>query len=386
MARTGDGPMRQRGVIAIVALAFAACALVMPSVATAHPLDLGYLRVEPAGDQIAIDLDLDLKAVDILLGTEGADAATIRAKANVLADQSFARAPITTTGGPCTWGEATAELTARTVKIKRTATCPAAGERRWSFPFVHEERISSKFELLVKESVGGSERLTLVDKTKSEIVLSGTSAATPSSGVGFLDFVWSGIEHIGAAPNQWQASDGGLQLPDGIDHILFLLALMLGGGTLLQLVGIASGFTLGHSITLALSALDIVRPPLSVIEPVIALSIALAAAEAFIGRWKKHRWKIATGFGLIHGFGFAAALTHLELTTRGKVTALFGYNLGVELGQVVIVLVIAPLVMLAYRRQGTEPEASRRTPLGIQIIAGLIFLAGMYWFIQRVTG
>jgi hypothetical protein len=388
--------MMQRGILA-VSLAVAASVMALSAVATAHPLDLGYLRIEPSGDRIAVDLDLDVKAAEILLRAEGAGAAIIRDGATRLADRSFARAPIMTPAGPCTWAEATAELTGRTVKIRRTATCPAPGERRWSFPFVHEEKISSKFELLVKESVDGSERLTLVDKTTSEIVLSGTSAATPSSGVGFTDFLWSGIEHIGAAPNQWRDREGGLKLPDGIDHILFLLALMLGGGKLLQLVGIASGFT--HSVTLALAALDVVRPPLSVIEPLIALSIALAAAEAFIGTFKKHRWKIATFFGLIHGFGFATALTHLDLTTRGKVTALFGYNLGVETGQLVIVLIVAPLVMFAYKRAaepipaavvvvaGQPPVGTTapRSPLVIQIAAGLIFLAGMYWFVQRLT-
>src|SRR5690606_36578708 len=104
------------------------------------------------------------------------------------------------------------------------------------------------------------------------------------------------------------------KLADGIDHILLLLALMLAGGTLLQLVGIATGFTLGHSITLALSGLGLVRPPASVIEPVIALSIALVAAQAFAGR-REHdhrRWLIAAGFGLVHGFGFAGALHELE--------------------------------------------------------------------------
>src|SRR5438270_435264 len=75
----------------------------------------------------------------------------------------------------------------------------------------------------------------------------------------------------------------GWKLPDGVDHILFLLALMLAGGTLVRILGIVSGFTLGHSITLALSALHIVRPPASIIEPLIALSIVLVAAEALLG-------------------------------------------------------------------------------------------------------
>ena len=144
----------------------------------------------------------------------------------------------------------------------------------------------------------------------------------------------------------------------------------------MQLVGIASGFTLGHSITLALAALDVVRPPASIIEPLIALSIALAAVEAFSGKLRAHRWKIATGFGFIHGFGFATALSHLDLGLRGKVTALFGFNLGVELGQIVIVLLVAPVVMLAHR----NPKSG--TPM-IRAAASVIFVCGMYWFFKR---
>jgi len=187
--------------------------------------------------------------------------------------------------------------------------------------------------------------------------------------------VWTGIEHIGAAPGQWHDATG-WKLPDGLDHILFLIALMLVGGRLARTLGIVSGFTLGHSITLALSALHIVRPPAQLIEPLIALSIALVAAEAFLGRFDGHRWKVASCFGLIHGFGFATALHQLDLSTGDLISALFGYNLGVELGQITIVLATAPLILYVQRHRRFHPI--------VRGLAAAICVAGIAWFVQRV--
>lgn len=342
--------------------------------ARAHPLDIGYLRLETKGARVDVTLDLNPEAAALLVGGAKLDDTTLPTHAAALAEASYAREQITTPAGPCTWGTASAKMEGQSVRIADSATCPE-GQRRWKFPFVRDAKISATFELLVKETIDGEEKVKLVDRYEPEYVFDATSKS-----FSFLDFVWSGVEHIGAAPNQWH-DDNGAKLPDGIDHILFLVALMLGGGRLLRLVGIATGFTVGHSVTLALAVTGIVRPPLSVIEPIIALSIAFAAGEAFIGgKLEQHRWKIATAFGFIHGFGFAAALQELDLQSKADLAkALFGYNFGVELGQVGIVLVVAPLVILAHR------SAFARTYV-LRAIAALIFVAGMYWFVQRIIG
>lgn len=347
-------------------------ALVAP--AAAHPLDVGYVRIEQKGEALAIDVDIELAAAAAALKVDEKllDAAGLAARAQALAEATFERAPITTDAGACTWSPATTSLTARTVRISATATCTGAGVRRWAFPMIKEARISPTFELLVKEVLADTERLTLVDRYKPELELGEASTAS----YGFGEFLWSGVEHIGAAPNQWH-DEAGWKLPDGLDHILFLLALILAGGTLLQLVGIASGFTLGHSITLALAALGVARPPSSVIEPLIALSIAFVAVEAITGLWKQHRWKIAMGFGLIHGFGFANALAGLDLSTGQMVKALVGFNLGVEVGQLLLMLALVPLVFLAHKNEFAKRYV-------IKGLAGLIFIAGMYWFVERV--
>ncbi len=358
-----DSQVLRRGLLVLMLLSGSA---------GAHPLDVGYVRVEVKGDTIAVALDVDVTAAALALRIDPKllDASGLASRAQALADVTYARAPITTNVGPCRWAGPATQLTGRTVRVTDTATCIGAGARRWAFPMIREARVSPTFELLVKEVLDDTERLTLVDRYKPELELGAASS------YGVLGFVWSGIQHIGAAPSEWH-DDAGLKLPDGIDHILFLMALILGGGTLLQLIGIASGFTVGHSITLAISAIGVARPPPSVIEPLVALSIAFVAAEAITGLWKKHRWKIAMFFGLVHGFAFANALAGLELSTGQMVKALFGFNLGVELGQLILMMLLVPLVLLVHRNKRLEPYI-------IKSLAALIGLAGIYWFVERV--
>jgi HupE / UreJ protein len=340
--------------------------------AAAHPLDIGYLRIDAGGAAVAVTLDIHVNDAARLAGIDPAamDAAAVSRHAAQLADATFRGAPITTEQGACGWTTASATLADRTVRIAGQAECPGAMRTlHWDFPFVADARISPTFQVLVKAELAGEDHVAIVDKVRP------TLALTTTSTIGLPTFVWTGIEHIGAAPNQWHGA-AGWKLPDGLDHIMFLLALMLAGGTLWRILGIVSGFTLGHSITLALSALHIVRPPASIIEPLIALSIAFVAAEAFVGRFEGHRWKVASAFGLIHGFGFATALNQLNLSTGDLVSALFGYNLGVELGQVTIVLVTAPLILYLQRHRRFHPI--------VRGLAGAIFIAGMYWFLQRL--
>ena len=330
----------------------------------AHPLDIGYLTIDARGDRVAVELEVDAGVAAKLLG-EPVDAARVQASATTLAARSFAGTPILSVAGACRWLAASASVIDRSVRVAQAADCAGARPSRWTFPFIAS--VSPRFQLMVKER----ERLTLVDAASGSYTLSATATR-------FTDFVASGIRHIGVAPREWRSEGGGLKLPDGIDHILFLLALILGGGRLLRLVGVATGFTVGHSITLALSALGVVQPPMAVIEPLIALTIVIAATEAFTDRLAAQRWKIAMAFGLVHGFAFATALAHLELTTRGKLTALLGYNLGVEIGQIVVVLVAAPLIVLAHRSQRTGMLVTR-------IAASAIGACGVYWFVERLA-
>lgn len=359
----------------IARLALVASVLASAQPAAAHPLDVGYLRIAADGATLAIRLDLDATAAAHLLDTTWLDAAALSAHAAQLAAATLHRAPIATERGACAWTTAVAELVERTASVTVAATCPSGFRTlRWPLAFVADDRVSPVFQLLVKARLAGGDRVTTLDRTQPVLELSLDDARAP----GFGAFVWSGIEHIGAAPSEWRDT-AGWRLPDGIDHILFLLALVLSGGTLLQLAGVASGFTLGHSITLALSGLGLLRPPAAVIEPLIALSIALVAAQALLRAGERHRWQSAAAFGLIHGFGFAGALHELELSSGELVTALLGYNTGVEVGQLAIVAAIAPLILVLQRR----PRLHRAV---VRACAAAICAAGLYWFVQRICG
>ncbi len=182
-------------------------------------------------------------------------------------------------------------------------------------------------------------------------------------------FVLSGIEHIMIGP----------------DHILFLVGLLLLGGTLARLALIVTAFTIGHSITLSLAALDLVSPPAYFIEPLIALTIVVVGADNLLvlraGEDKQatdiRAW-LAAGFGLIHGFGFAYVLKEFGLPQAALAWSLFAFNVGVEIGQLLIVAVVA----------GSLLFIRNRMPAAAKVIAMLgsaaVIVAGVYWFIERV--
>ena len=182
----------------------------------------------------------------------------------------------------------------------------------------------------------------------------------------FRDFVVQGIHHIFIGP----------------DHILFVVGLLLIPAAVLQLLEIVTAFTLAHSVTLALATLGWVVPPARLIEPAIAASIVVVGIHALRhrGTGGDHRLAMAFAFGLLHGFGFANALREANLPRAALGWSLFGFNIGVEVGQACIVLVVAPA--LAVLRKKAPPALSRRV---VQVGSILIIVAGTIWCIQRVT-
>ena len=162
----------------------------------------------------------------------------------------------------------------------------------------------------------------------------------------------------------------------GYDHILFLLALILVGSRLGTLVKIVTAFTVAHSVTLVLAALEWVSLPPRLVESGIALSIVYVAAENFWLRRPDHRWILTFFFGFIHGFGFANVLRDLGLPSRGLVASLLAFNAGVEVGQVAIVVLLFPLILWSARRPGHVRI--------VQGLSALILLFGIGWLVERV--
>ncbi|HUI28019.1 MAG TPA: HupE/UreJ family protein [Candidatus Kryptonia bacterium] len=246
------------------------------------------------------------------------------------------------------------------------------------------------------------------------------SAATPSQesrGTSLLGYLQLGIDHI----------------LSGYDHLAFLLALLLIGGSIGEVAKVVTGFTVAHSMTLGLTVLGYVRPDSAPIEALIGLSIALVAAEnvwltgprrpalplliaatlgvlafaagrghgrvpaltliglaifivcyfgllARVRRAAALRWAIAFIFGLVHGFGFASVLVEAGLPTERLVAALFGFNAGVEVGQLAVVACVWPLL----RYVTTRGESWRFAVLNYGSAA--VLTLGVFWFVSRAFG
>ncbi|RZT05574.1 HupE / UreJ protein [Duganella sp. CF402] len=194
-----------------------------------------------------------------------------------------------------------------------------------------------------------------------------------------------------SAPDQLQqfsayVRDGVWHIWIGYDHILFLLSLLLPAvllaapadnlrGAFIDVLKVVTAFTLAHSLTLTLASLSLISLPSRLVESAIAASVILAALNNLYPLFRGRRPVAAFGFGLIHGFGFASVLIDLGLPQGALLASLFGFNLGVEIGQLCIVAVFLPLAFLL-----------RRTWLYRRLLSGgsfVIALVALVWFVER---
>ena len=182
----------------------------------------------------------------------------------------------------------------------------------------------------------------------------------------FFRFVKSGITHI----------------LDGTDHLLFVICLLIPFRRLRPLVAIITSFTVAHSITLIASTFGLVPNALwfpSLIEMLIAASIVYMAIENIVGSQWQRRWLIAFGFGLVHGFGFSFALTEtLQFAGTHVLTSLLGFNLGVEIGQLLIILAAVPVLNFLFRK----PHVER---VGTIILSAILAHSGWHWMSARAS-
>ena len=173
-------------------------------------------------------------------------------------------------------------------------------------------------------------------------------------------------------------------LPMGVDHILFVLALFFSSRRLKPLIWQVSAFTLAHTATLGLTAAGLIAPPASIVEPLIAFTIAWAALENILFK-EPSAWRPALvfGFGLIHGMGFAGAFGDLDLPADIFWPALIGFNVGVEIGQLAVIgmaFAVAVLIRGALKQAG-RPDLYR--PVLVWPVSLAIGAIGLWWAIER---
>lgn len=336
--------------------------------ASAHPVPFTYIDVHPASGAVDVSVvmhtfdvahDLNVQPAEKLLESDTLEAQR-DAIGTLLRDRLHVAADGATLQG-AVWSAPEALPDRQSIRARaRFPLLSPAGRievRTQMFPYDPQH----KTFLNVYES-GAVTAQAILDKDRMAFeYFSGTRQGVRAV-IG--KFIQAGVHHILIGP----------------DHLLFLAGLLLLGGTMKQLLLVVSAFTIAHSITLSLAVLGTVIPPANAIEPAIALSIVYVGADNLLvsaGGRDTRAW-IAFAFGLIHGFGFANVLREMDLPGRALGWTLFAFNVGVEIGQLVFVVLVASLFVWIRSR---SEAAGRRLAFAGSII---VMLAGVFWFVQRV--
>jgi hypothetical protein len=373
------------GLMAARALAVILALVAAP--ALAHKPSDSYLTLDIRGDTLELRWDLALRDLDNELGLDTDDDGALtwgevqHREADVRA-LAFAGLKLQSGGAAC---EVPPTSSAPGLQLDRHSDGTYAVLRQTFHCPLTIRRVDVEYRLfassdpshrgIVRVSGGGLERSAVMGP---DMPLRQFELSEGSVGDTLRDFVREGMRHI------WF----------GFDHILFLLALLLPSvlarrspGALdaaestfrvasMDVVRIVTAFTVAHSITLTLAVLDLVALPSRLVESVIALTVILAAANNIWPVMRERRWLAAFGFGLFHGFGFAGALRDLGLPSGALAVSLFGFNLGVEIGQLALVSVFFPI---AYAWRGTRWYRYGVVRVGSGAIA---LLAGI-WLVER---
>jgi hydrogenase/urease accessory protein HupE len=328
--------------------------------AVAHVATTGLVRIELAGNRLRYALSValpELPAASAAILTAAANGD--RSAADTTAEEARRSVTVALAGAACRSGRvriggAGANETRATVEID--FICDAAhgrldiGENWSAFLGEHYQSIGNL------RTTSGERQVIFGEGARTATVDIDNTVAT-----GWFDFVKLGVLHI----------------LTGYDHLLFLLALLATARGMWSVVRIVTAFTLAHSVTLTIAVLGVVTVPDRIIEPLIAATIIWVALEnLFADEPDQRRWVWSFGFGLVHGFAFASALNELDLKGAALVRGLVGFNLGVEIGQLVFIAVVLPALMWLERGRG-----ARLTQRIASLTAATV---GTYWLVQRI--
>jgi hypothetical protein len=353
-------------------------------IAQAHIASNGFLNLEVEGAHISGALELAIRDGELAVGLDR------------------------NRDGKVTWGELRAAQAALQAYVRQAIELAGAhGACKLDFrPLQVNERVDGNYLWLPLSADCGEplKRLAIAYRVLTEAdpshrglltlrargavqtgVLGGARGARvfeldhPSPWSAFLEYLRAGIWHI------WS----------GIDHLLFLLSLLLpavlvrrqnrweavpiAAPAFTNIVKVVTAFTCAHSITLSLAVFDLIRLPGRLTESVIAASIVVAALNNVFPRITEGRWRIAFAFGLLHGFGFASVLAQMGLPQGARLISLIAFNLGVEAGQLAVVMAVMPA---AYLMRSTAFYRRAVMPWGSSAIAAL----ALVWLLQRASG
>jgi hydrogenase/urease accessory protein HupE len=337
---------------------------------TARPADahtIGLSRGEYRADERGVDVALIFARGDVISVVPALEGGTLDTARLARAKGDVARATIEkirmrSEGAPCEGALTGAELTEQDGLELRARFACAAGtaDLDVTLPLLEDLAFGHRHAARVVSGANAFDRLLSRREPGFTIARAKAPTGGASSSATWGGFLRMGVEHI----------------LTGYDHLLFLFALVLAGVTIRALALAITAFTVAHSITLALAVLGYVAPPARLVEPAIALSVAYVGLENFFAR-PEARWKITFPFGLLHGFGFAGALGEVDVPRADVPWALLSFNLGVEIGQLAWMAVLA-LAISKLRR--FEWFGRRAVP----VLSGAIIAIGLLWFVGRV--
>jgi hypothetical protein len=343
-------------------------ACLLPRAALAHPVPFSFIDMRIESDSVDVTVvahifdlanDLKIQPPEKLL-----DSAMLAAQADSMMRLMDERLHLTADGAPLThepWSAPEALSERQSVRFHTRFPVPRPAGRvdvtTLMFPYDPQH----KTFLNVYEN-GPIAAQAILDKNKTtfEYFMAtgrGTWAAARR-------FVAAGVRHVVSGPA----------------HLMFLAGLLLLGGTRRQLLVVVAAFTIAHSLTLMLAALGVVIPPVNAIGPAMALSVVYIGADNLLvgaGGRDTRAWA-AFAFGLVHGFGLAMAVRDMDLPPKALGWALISFNIGVEIGQLAAVVLVASAFAWIRSR---NPAAARRLAVAGSVA---VLAAGAFWFVQRV--
>ncbi|BCY09865.1 HupE/UreJ family protein [Actinoplanes sp. L3-i22] len=374
--------MRFGRLIACVVLAYAIVAAVAPDGAAAHPLSTTAVLLKPGTHAVTGTVQLPIDRLEVALD-EPLSAATVTQPDKLQELTTYVESHVTAAGNAGAWTVALAGGRVENVDavdhlvLDLTLTPPdgVVGDFRLSYDAILHRIVSHQVFVAVEQPGADSYTSLGVLDWRRHVITVPVAGATRQDG--FLASVRLGVRHIG----------------EGADHLLFLIMLLLPapllarrgrwvrGGDLrrngVRVVHVVTAFAIGHSITLALGALGYVAVPTRVVESLIALSILVSGVHAIRPLVPGGEAWIAAGFGLMHGLAFAALIGDLGLGRGSLVADLLGFNLGIELTQLIVVALLMPSLLVLSR--------TRFYPVVRTALAGAGIVLAAAWLAERTT-
>ena len=298
----------------------------------AHPIDIAYLEVQ--GETLSLSVNKELPTKLGFLNSTNSQATDA-----FLFERFFASALLNFGSENCKPSLKSSEINTTTQILHVVLACKPGQLLQIEMPYLKQMGFS--YTVIGNYHAGDA-------KTLFQLTSDAPTAKISVNQIYWSSFFVSGFRHIGAHPNEWFGANGRMHWPDGIDHILFLFGLLLLTAGWRSLLAMATSFSLGHMIAMVLVTLNILKFSSSVIEPIIALTIAGTGLLFLVRSQKKsdNRYVFGTVFlcGRVPGMGFASAFEELGVSGLGtKLTSILVFNVGIDLGQMTILLALLVL-------------------------------------------